>query len=222
MFKEVVGNKIKELRIQKGISQEKLANECGLDRTYITYVENARKNITIETLYKITQALNISLKDFFDIDESKFTVKKKEKLNLSLKDLVINKVYNNLEIASIFSCSTQGGMRVSLKEKTVTLINQEYSKVRPYNDSQISDEGIFIYTGMGLTGDQKVSYSNQNGKVAYSDKNWFRLYYFIGIGKNKYKYIGEVVKNGDFYFADEIDKNGTLRKVVKFPLKLIR
>ncbi len=222
MFKEVVGNKIKELRIQKGISQEKLANECGLDRTYITYVENARKNITIETLYKITQALNISLKDFFDIDESKFTVKKKEKLNLSLKDLVINKVYNNLEIASIFSCSTQGGMRVSLKEKTVTLINQEYSKVRPYNDSQISDEGIFIYTGMGLTGDQKVSYSNQNGKVAYSDKNGFRLYYFIGIGKNKYKYIGEVVKNGDFYFADEIDKNGTLRKVVKFPLKLIR
>lgn len=113
-------------------------------------------------------------------------------------------------------------MRVSLKEKTVTLINQEYSKVRPYNDSQISDEGIFIYTGMGLTGDQKVSYSNQNGKVAYSDKNGFRLYYFIGIGKNKYKYIGEVVKNGDFYFADEIDKNGTLRKVVKFPLKLIR
>lgn len=222
MFKEVVGNKIKELRIQKGISQEKLANECGLDRTYITYVENARKNITIETLYKITQALNISLKDFFDIDESKFTVKKKEKLNLSLKDLVINKVYNNLEIASIFSCSTQGGMRVSLKEKTVTLINQEYSKVRPYNDSQISDEGIFIYTGMGLTGDQKVSYSNQNGKVAYSDKNGFRLYYFIGIGKNKYKYIGEVVKNGDFYFADEIDKNETLRKVVKFPLKLIR
>lgn len=222
MFKEVVGNKIKELRIQKGISQEKLANECGLDRTYITYVENARKNITIETLYKITQALNISLKDFFDVDESKFTVKKKEKLNLSLKDLAINKVYNNLEIASIFSCSTQGGMRVSLKEKTVTLINQEYSKVRPYNDSQISDEGIFIYTGMGLTGDQKVSYSNQNGKVAYSDKNGFRLYYFIGIGKNKYKYIGEVVKNGDFYFADEIDKNGTLRKVVKFPLKLIR
>ena len=30
MFKETVGKKIKELRIQKGISQEKLANECGL------------------------------------------------------------------------------------------------------------------------------------------------------------------------------------------------
>ena len=73
MFKETVGKKIKELRIQKGISQEKLANECGLDRTYITYVENAMKNITIETLDKITQALNVSLKDFFDMDEAQFT-----------------------------------------------------------------------------------------------------------------------------------------------------
>lgn len=221
MFKETVGKKIKELRIQKGISQEKLANECGLDRTYITYVENAKKNITIETLYKITQALNVSLKDFFDMDESQFTVKTKEKPNLTMNDLISNKIYNNLEIASIFSCSTQGGMRVSLKERTVTLINQEYSKVRPYKDSEINEDGSFVYTGMGLIGDQKVDYNNQNGKVAYSDKNGFRLHYFIGIGKNQYKYMGEVVKNGDHYFEDEIDNNGMLRKVVKFPLKLI-
>ncbi len=221
MFKEIVGNKIKALRMEKGLSQEKLANECGLDRTYITYVGNAKKNITIETLFKITQALNISLKDFFDMDESEFMPKKKEKLNLSMDDLEVNRIYNNLELASIFSCSTQGGMRVSLKNNTVTLINQEYSKVRPYNDTEIKSDGSFIYTGMGLEGDQQVSMNNQNGKVAFSDTNGFRLHYFIGIGKNQYKYIGEVKKNGDYYFEEEPDQNGIIRKVVKFPLKLI-
>ena len=47
----------------KGISQEDLAYKANLDRTYIAYVENAKKNVTIETLYKITQALDISLSD---------------------------------------------------------------------------------------------------------------------------------------------------------------
>ena len=57
MIKNDVGKRIKDLRIAKGISQEELALKCGLDRTYITYVENAKKNVTIETLHKITQAL---------------------------------------------------------------------------------------------------------------------------------------------------------------------
>ena len=47
--------------MEKGLSQEDLAYKSNLDRTYITYVENAKKNVTIETLYKITQALDIKL-----------------------------------------------------------------------------------------------------------------------------------------------------------------
>ena len=221
MLKEIIGHKIKLLRIKKGLSQEQLADDCGLDRTYITYVENGKKNITVETLYKLTKALDISLSEFFLIDESKIQIKKKVKLDLSLSDLVVDKIYTNLELSSIFSCSTQGGMRVCKKNKTITLINQEYGKEKPYSDSKINADKTFVYTGMGLRGDQVVSYNNQNGKVAYSDSNGYTIYYFVGIGKNQYQYKGIAELYKDYYFTDEIDTDGNNRKVVKFPLKLV-
>ena len=222
MIKENVGKKIKALRIEKNLSQEMLAELSGLDRTYITFIETAKKNVTVETLYKITNALGISLSDFFnDINVSGETKLSPKRLELSLDNLIVNKTYTNQELSSIFSCSTQGGMRVSTKLKTVALISKEIGDSNPYNDSQIKEDGTFIYTGMGLKGDQVVSTSNQNGKVAYSNFNGYRLFYFVLQGSNKYKYIGEVKLNGDFYFEDEKDVLGDTRKVVKFPLILI-
>ena len=222
MIKEEVGKRIKALRIEKGLSQEDLAYKSNLDRTYITYVENARKNVTIETLFKITQALDISLSEFFNMDElSDKEVIKNVDIKLSMDDLVEGNIYTNKELSSIFKCSTQGGIRISSKNKTATLISHSFSKVNPYNDSKVQDDGKFIYTGMGLTGDQVVKPTNQNGKVAYSRDNGYRLYYFVSVNKNQYNYIGKVKLIDDHYFEDERDSEGNLRKVVKFPLKLI-
>lgn len=222
MIKEDVGKRIKSLRMSKGISQEDLAYKANLDRTYITYVENAKKNVTIETLYKITQALEISLSDFFDIEETNNNeILKKVEFNLSLNDLVVNNTYTNKELSSIFKCSTQGGIRISSKNKTVTLISHSSSKANPYNDSELKDNGSFIYTGMGLKGDQVVKPTNQNGKIAFSKENGYKLYYFIAVDKNKYKFIGEVKLAGEYYYEEEKDYEGNIRKVVKFPLQLI-
>ncbi len=74
---------------------------------------------------------------------------------------------------------------------------------------------------MGLTGDQIVKPTNQNGKIAFSRENGYRLYYFVSIDKNKYKFIGEVKLVKDHYFEVENDNDGNLRKVVKFPLTII-
>ena len=65
-IKTDVGLRIRELRNNIGISQEALANKAEVDRTYVTDVENGRRNISIELLFKITSALEISIKDFFD------------------------------------------------------------------------------------------------------------------------------------------------------------
>lgn len=65
-IQEDVGNRIKECRNNMGISQESLAHEAGLDRTYITSVERGKRNISIVNLEKITKALNIKLSEFFD------------------------------------------------------------------------------------------------------------------------------------------------------------
>jgi len=60
-----VGQRIKELRNEIGISQEALANKADIDRTYVTDVENGRRNISIENLEKLVDALQIPFKDFF-------------------------------------------------------------------------------------------------------------------------------------------------------------
>ena len=65
-IKEKLGLRIKELRHELGISQEALANKAGLDRTYVTDVENGRRNISIENIEKLAIALEVSLTTFFD------------------------------------------------------------------------------------------------------------------------------------------------------------
>ena len=64
-IKTSIGNRIRDLRKKKNISQEKLAELSELDRTYINSVENGKRNISIENIEKIAKALNCSLQDFF-------------------------------------------------------------------------------------------------------------------------------------------------------------
>jgi transcriptional regulator, XRE family len=59
------GKRMKELRKQKGLSQEELALLCELDRSYIGSVERGERNISLINIYKITLALNINIKDLF-------------------------------------------------------------------------------------------------------------------------------------------------------------
>ena len=66
MITEDVGNRIRYLRKQRGISQEKLALIAGIDRTYLAGIESGRRNATIISLEKIINALGVSMKDFFD------------------------------------------------------------------------------------------------------------------------------------------------------------
>lgn len=60
-----VGNLIRTLRKQRGITQEELADLTSLHKNHISALERGEKNATIESLHKITDALNISLGEFF-------------------------------------------------------------------------------------------------------------------------------------------------------------
>lgn len=65
-IKILVGKRVKELRNKLGKSQEELADLAGLDRTYITSVECGRRNISIVNIEKLSNALGVTLRDFFD------------------------------------------------------------------------------------------------------------------------------------------------------------
>lgn len=60
------GNKLKEIRKQKGLSQEKLAFKSSLHRTYISDIERGSRNVSLVNIEKIAKALNISPKSLLE------------------------------------------------------------------------------------------------------------------------------------------------------------
>ena len=65
-----VGLRIKTLREQRGITVNKLANLAGISQSYLRDVELGNKNPTVETLSYFCDALGVTLRDFFDTEET--------------------------------------------------------------------------------------------------------------------------------------------------------
>lgn len=60
MLESIFGNVLKEVRTTKKISQEKLAEYCDLDRTYISLLERGLRQPTLTTIFKVSKALDIT------------------------------------------------------------------------------------------------------------------------------------------------------------------
>lgn len=96
-----IGIQIRLLRKSKDLSQEELAFKAGVHPTYIGQVERGEKNLTISSLHQITNALEISLDDFFSVLEPKHDSKENLPFQLIielLQDLNINEQKQLYEI----------------------------------------------------------------------------------------------------------------------------
>ena len=60
---ERFGNRVRERRAKLGISQEKFAAKCGLDRTYISGIERGKRNVSLRNIQVIADALGTSISD---------------------------------------------------------------------------------------------------------------------------------------------------------------
>ena len=56
-IKKLFGKNVRQARIEKGWSQEELADRAGLHRTYISGVERGKRNPTLTVIYKLSSAL---------------------------------------------------------------------------------------------------------------------------------------------------------------------
>lgn len=65
MITQDLGNRIRELRIRTGLSQEKFALQIGMDRTYFSSVEAGKRNIAIQNIKKIADGLGVTLSELF-------------------------------------------------------------------------------------------------------------------------------------------------------------
>lgn len=57
------GDTVRNLRIQKGLSQEQLAHLSDVHRTYVGMIERAEKNVTLTSIQKIASGLGVSIID---------------------------------------------------------------------------------------------------------------------------------------------------------------
>ncbi len=59
------GQRIRELRKKKNLSQESFAELAGLDRSYMGHIERGEKNVTLIKIYQVSDALNIHPSELF-------------------------------------------------------------------------------------------------------------------------------------------------------------
>lgn len=93
-----IGSKIKDLRVQKGLTQEELANRTELSKSFISQLERDLTSPSIATLYDILQCLGTNLADFFNetreeqivFSRADYFEKQDQELNNSIQWIIPN------------------------------------------------------------------------------------------------------------------------------------
>lgn len=65
MIKKKFGDRVRKLRLEAQLSQEKFALLINMDRTYLASVENGKRNISLENIVKIANGFNITIEELF-------------------------------------------------------------------------------------------------------------------------------------------------------------
>ena len=83
-LQEILGSRIRELRLKKGFSQESFADHCGLHRTYMGGIERGERNLTVQTVLTVSRGLDLTMSELFSgiekhVDNAKPTPKSKVK-----------------------------------------------------------------------------------------------------------------------------------------------
>ena len=100
-----IGEKLKQLRIEKGLTQMDLASRCELSKGFISQLERDLTSPSIATLVDILECLGTNLKDFFNNDEEEKIVFSKEdifeaedtELNYNVQWVIPNAQKNMME-----------------------------------------------------------------------------------------------------------------------------
>ena len=120
------------------------------------------------------------------------------------------------QLVQLFQCSSQGGMRRSLKTNTLVIVSKQFDK--QYEDRWQGD--ILHYTGMGLKGPQDLNRS-QNKILNRHQELGVSVHLFEQFRVGEYHYQGEAYLSGSPYQETQPDTDGKDRSVWMFPLKLL-
>ena len=69
-LQEKLGKAIIQLRKQRGLAQEKFANDAEIDRRYMSDIENGKRNISIDVIERVANCLGLSVSELFSVAEN--------------------------------------------------------------------------------------------------------------------------------------------------------
>jgi len=98
-LRRLFGNRIRELRKAKKLSQQGLAAKAGLHYTYIGSVERGESNISFDNIVKITDALEIPLRELFTFPINGQPITEIERLRAEMAALLEGKDYEKLRLS---------------------------------------------------------------------------------------------------------------------------
>lgn len=78
-IKRLIGDRIRQLRKDRGLSQEKLGDISDLHYTHVGSIERGEKNWSIDTLIKLSKGLNVEVADLFNFPMPPAEAKKMKK-----------------------------------------------------------------------------------------------------------------------------------------------
>jgi transcriptional regulator with XRE-family HTH domain len=105
----VVGQRIREKRKERGLSQEELGEKAGFHFSYIGGVERAEKNITIVNLQKIANALEIEIYELFkDHDAKPRTLAEKDQMLSKINQFLWSMQKSELKKVLVFLSQIMG------------------------------------------------------------------------------------------------------------------
>lgn len=65
---QAFGRNVQSLRLKRGLTQSELATICDYEKTTISRIENGRSNVTLKTMYILSEALDVSLSELMMLD----------------------------------------------------------------------------------------------------------------------------------------------------------
>ena len=117
---EDIDKKIRQHRIEKGISQKALGEKCGLTQEAINRIEQGQRNIDIDLLLKITNALDVKIFEILDMNEYI------DKKRLEKEDSLLQYLYKlGIKIDSIDGYS----FIVRYQNKKYIITDDDYNKL---------------------------------------------------------------------------------------------
>ena len=133
---------------------------------------------------------------------------------MEISDFNLGQKYKREDLMDAFKGAFQGGINICKRTNTI-VITSKHTGNRIYDD-KLFDGDVMYYTGEGQVGDQKMWKGNK--AILEAKANGRDVHLFVRFKPTEYTYFGIVELVDQPYYADERDKLGNMRKVIKFPM----